>query len=69
MPEPAKHGYGGGVKLVDYAVHPSDFEETTEGFAISVMHQMHCVVSIPGYFKEFNSPCLGRAKTFTYTIP
>ncbi|KAH8651940.1 hypothetical protein BGZ60DRAFT_186443 [Tricladium varicosporioides] len=44
--EPAKYGYGGGVKLADYAVHPSEFEETTEGFAISVMHQVHCVAEL-----------------------
>ncbi|KAH8812253.1 hypothetical protein F5884DRAFT_877752 [Xylogone sp. PMI_703] len=41
--DPSKVGYGGGVKLIDFAENPNEFDETTEGFAIAVMHQLHCV--------------------------
>jgi hypothetical protein len=50
VPDPSKLGFGGGVKLVDYAEDPSEFEDTTEGFAIAVMHQLHCVVGMPHRF-------------------
>ncbi|EPE24425.1 hypothetical protein GLAREA_08277 [Glarea lozoyensis ATCC 20868] len=46
VPQPSNHGYGGGVKLIDHAVHPEEFEDTTEGFSVSVMHQVHCVAEL-----------------------
>jgi hypothetical protein len=50
------------VKLVDHAVHPSEFEETTEGFSVSVMHQVHCVVSMSELFGgQFNLPICRRS--------
>ena len=32
--------------MVNAAAEPSEFSETSEGFGVAVMHQLHCVVRI-----------------------
>ncbi|KAI9733847.1 MAG: hypothetical protein M1818_007114 [Claussenomyces sp. TS43310] len=37
---------GKGMRMADVAVQPSDFPETSEGFGVAVMHQLHCVKTV-----------------------
>ena len=70
MSDPSKLGFGGGVRLVDYAEDPSEWDDKTEGFSIAVMHQLHCVVSISCHFFRtlINNIYIGRAETFVNTV-
>jgi hypothetical protein len=40
---PARYGLHGGGKMWE---DPEDFDETTEAYTVSVMHHLHCLVSI-----------------------
>lgn len=38
---------GRGMRMKEVGAHPDVWSETSEGFGIAVMHQLHCVVSGP----------------------
>ena len=44
--DPSVAGFGGGVRMVEHAEDPTVWEDTSEGFGLAVMHQIHCIVSI-----------------------
>jgi hypothetical protein len=36
-----------GMRMTEVAADPTSWAEASEGFGIAVMHQLHCVVSVP----------------------
>jgi hypothetical protein len=37
---------GRGMRMVDVAAEPSSWTQTSEGFGVAVMHQLHCIMTI-----------------------
>lgn len=42
VPDPSIYGLSGGGKVWE---NPADFDDKTEAWTVSVMHQLHCLVS------------------------
>jgi hypothetical protein len=50
--DPSLGGVAGqGIRMVPGAADKSQFSETSEGFGVAVMHQLHCVVRIDSLFE------------------
>ncbi|KAK5994226.1 Oxidase ustYa [Cladobotryum mycophilum] len=54
---------GGGMQMTDVAADPSKWSAKSEGFAVAVMHQLHCVISIKQALVAFQKGHTGSHHT------